>query len=196
MYAKNLAIASIFFWVTGTLGAATLEGQSFENGINLGNRELHLNGLGLRAVFFIKGYVAGLYLNEKGSTLQEITAMLGPKRLQLRMLRGAAPDDFNSALVSGLRSNASATELAALNDRIAQLERTITSIGKTSPGDVINFDYLPAVGTTISVNGVSKGKAIAGADFYHAVLAIFVGDHPVDERLKKGLLGQLQKSDT
>ncbi|MDO8450692.1 MAG: chalcone isomerase family protein [Rhodoferax sp.] len=191
MKLNNLAVACIFSLTAVSLSAATLEGQSFEDNIKLGSRELRLNGLGLRAVFFIKGYVAGLYLNEKGSTLQEISAMLGPKRLQLRMLRGAGPDDFNSALVSGIRENASVAELAALNRRIAELERLIVATGATVTGDVINFDYVPGFGTTLTVNGVSQGKAIAGADFYNAVLAIFVGDRPVDERLKKGLLGQL-----
>lgn len=191
MKLNNLAVACIFSLTTVSLSAATLEGQSFEDNIKLGSRELRLNGLGLRAVFFIKGYVAGLYLNEKGSTLQEISAMLGPKRLQLRMLRGAGPDDFNSALVSGIRENASVAELAALNRRITELERLIAATGATVTGDVINFDYVPGFGTTLTVNGVSQGKAIAGADFYNAVLAIFVGDRPVDERLKKGLLGQL-----
>jgi hypothetical protein len=171
-------------------GAATLEGQSFEDGLRLANRELRLNGLGVRAVFIIKGYVAGLYLKEKGSTLQQVAAMAGPKRLQLRMLRSAGPDDFNSALVAGIRKNASEAELARLNERIGQLERTIQAIGTTVAGDVINFDYVPELGTTLAVNGAAKGSVIAGADFYNAVLGIFVGDNPVDVRLKKGLLGQ------
>lgn len=171
-------------------GAATLEGQRFEDSTRLANSELRLNGLGLRAVFIIKGYVAGLYLNEKAATLQEVAAMAGPKRLQLRMLRSAGPDDFNNALVAGIRKNAGEAELARLNERIGQLERTINAIGATVTGDVINLDYVPERGTTLAVNGAIKGAAIAGPDFYNAVLGIFVGDNPVDTRLKKGLLGQ------
>ena len=171
-------------------GAATLEGQNFEERIRLVNRELRLNGLGVRTVFIIKGYVAGLYLNEKATILQDVAAMPGPKRLQLRMLRSAGPDDFNSALVAGIRKNSSEAELAQLNERIGQLERTIKTIGLTVAGDVINLDYVPDVGTTLAVNGVSKGTAIVGGDFFTAVLGIFVGDNPVDARLKQGLLGQ------
>ena len=52
------------------------------------------------------------------------------------------------------------------------------------------LDYVPDLGTTLAVNGASKGAAIAGADFFTAVLGIFVGDNPVDARLKQGLLGQ------
>lgn len=171
-------------------GAATMEGLVFEDGVRLANRELRLNGLGIRAVFIIRGYVAGLYLGEKAVTSQEVTAMPGPKRLQLRMLRAAGPDDFNNALVAGIRKNASETELARLNGRISQLEHTINAIGMTDMGDVINFDYVPGLGTTLAVNGTLRGTAIAGADFYNAVLGIFVGERPVDERLKRGLLGQ------
>ena len=171
-------------------GAATMEGQVFEDGVRLANRDLRLNGLGIRAVFIIRGYVAGLYLGAKAATPQEVTAMPGPKRLQLRMLRAAGPDDFNSALVAGIRKNASEAELLRLNERIGQLENTITAIGMTETGDVINFDYVPGQGTTLAVNGALRGTAIAGADFYNAVLGIFVGERPVDERLKRGLLGQ------
>lgn len=170
--------------------AASLEGQSFEDGVHLASRELRLNGLGLRAVMFIKGYVAGLYLGERASSLQEVSDMPGPKRLQLRMLRAAGPDDFNNALVSGIRKHSSPDELARLQERVGQLERTINTIGQTVKGDVINFDYVPDLGTTLTVNGTSKGVPIAGADFYVAVLGIFLGDHPVDKKLKQGLLGQ------
>jgi hypothetical protein len=171
-------------------GAATLEGQVFEDGIRLASRELQLNGLGVRKIFFIKAYVAGLYVNEKVATPPELVAMPGPKRLELRMLRSAGPDDFNNALVAGIRKNASEAELTRLADRISQLELTIKAIGLTVKGDVINLDYLPEFGTRLSVNGANQGKAIAGADFYVAILSIFVGDKPVDATLKKGLLGQ------
>lgn len=171
-------------------GAATVEGQRFDDTAPLGNSELRLNGVGLRAVFIIKGYAAGLYLGEKASTWQQVSALAGPKRVQLRMLRHAGPDDFNKALVAGIRKNASEGELAALSERIAQLERTISTLGSTAKGDVINLDYVPQRGTTLSVNGQQKGGEIVGADFYNAVLGIFVGDHPIDARLKKGLLGQ------
>ncbi|MDO8252877.1 MAG: chalcone isomerase family protein, partial [Rhodoferax sp.] len=94
LIASVLCLAAL---VAPWAGAATLEGLRFEDSTRLANSELRLNGLGVRAVFIIKGYVAGLYLNEKAATLQEVAAMPGPKRLQLRMLRSAGPDDFNSA---------------------------------------------------------------------------------------------------
>ncbi len=185
-----IALAWLALATAARAGAATLEGQDFEDGIRLANHQLRLNGLGVRKIFFIKAYVAGLYLDEKTATLPASAALPGPKRLQLRMLRGAGPDDFNSALVSGIRENGSEADLLRLAGRIKQLELTIKSIGSTVKGDVINLDYLPGLGTQLAINGAKQGQAIPGADFYAAILGIFIGDQPVDSMLKKGLLGQ------
>jgi hypothetical protein len=41
-----------------------------------------------------------------------------------------------------------------------------------------------------SHNGRQVGAAIPGADFYSALLLVFIGQKPVDDKLKQGLLGQ------
>ena len=170
--------------------ARQVEGQTLAEQQQLGGTLLELNGVGVRAVAWLKGYVAGLYLSEKAASFEQIAGMAGPKRVQLRMLRNASADDFNAAIVAGIRKNASPTELAALNERVETLVGTIRQAGSASAGDVINFDYQPDVGTVLTVNGVTRGAPIAGQDFYMAILSIFVGNNPVDAKLKKGLLGQ------
>ena len=42
----------------------------------------------------------------------------------------------------------------------------------------------------LSVNGQPRGEPFAGEAFYGAILKIFIGPDPVDEKLKAGLLGQ------
>jgi len=175
---------------TTTVAGATLDGQRFDDSARLAAQDLVLNGLGLRAIFFVKVYVAGLYLPEKATSLRVILNLPGPKRLQLRMLRKADADDFIEALVEGIEDNSSKAELAQLNGRMRQLEQNISAIGSVATGDSINFDFIPGIGTTLSVNGMKKGTVIDGADFYNAVLKIFVGEQSVDERLKAGLLGR------
>lgn len=174
----------------GAASAASLENLYFDDSINLAGKQLRLNGLGMRAVLFIKGYVAGLYLPQKSATSEDVLAQPGPKRVQIRMLREAAPAVFNDALVSGIKKNVSEVELAALKDRMVQLERMIDAAGVTHEGDTIDMDFIPGKGLALSVNGTVQSPMIAGADFYNAVLGIFVGAHPVDARLKRGLLGQ------
>ena len=170
--------------------AASLQGQRFDDNTRLAAQELALNGLGLRSILFIKVYVAGLYLPEKATTFRVIANMPGPKRLQLRMLRKADADDFIEALVEGIEENTSKAELAQLSARMQQLTHTINAIGSVVAGDSLNFDFVPGVGTSVTLNGMKRGTVIEGADFYNAVLKIFIGEEPVDERLMAGLLGK------
>ncbi len=170
--------------------ASTLEGQRFDDRARISTQDLALNGLGLRTMLFFKVYVAGLYLPEKATTFRAIANMPGPKRLQLRMLRKADADDFIEALVEGIEENTSKAELVQLSTRMQQLTQIINAIGSVVAGDNLTFDFVPGIGTSITVNGVKKGTVIEGADFYNAVLKIFIGDNPVDDQLKAGLLGK------
>lgn len=170
--------------------AATLEGAHFDDSVRLAGSQLQLNGLGLRAVSILKAYVAGLYLTQKAGTAEEAMAAPGPKRVQMRLLIDAPPQVFNKALVSGIRKNASETELAALRERIDQFEGMIDAAGTLRQGDTIDLDYDPARGMTLAVNGKAQVNVVPGADFYNAVLGIFVGARPVDAKMKSGLLGR------
>ena len=64
------------------------------------------------------------------------------------------------------------------------------AIGSAERGSVIALDYVPDVGTRVTLNGQPKGEPIDGEDFYRGLLKIWLGDDPVDKSLKKALLGQ------
>jgi hypothetical protein len=188
-------LLGVFLAMTAVLAlvparAATLEGLQFDDQAWLASRELKLNGLGVRGIFFFKAYVAGLYLGEKTPAGQEAVRQPGPKRLQLRMLMEIGANDIKKALVDGMRKNVTEEQWEAMQDRVTQFSQTIDSIGITRRGDTINLDYVPDLGLLLAVNDVRKGPAIKGQDFYNAMLEIFVGDDPVDTRLRNGLLGQ------
>lgn len=170
--------------------AAVLEGQRFDERAHLASHELQLNGLGVRAAYIFKAFVAALYVPQKTGEPRQILEPDAPRRLQLRMLMGVDSGEIKKALVRGIQKNSSDAEWAALQARAEAFSRTIDSIGAVRKGDTINLDYLPGQGLLLAVNEVQRGPAIAGADFYQALLGIFVGPHPVDTRLKKGLLGQ------
>ena len=173
--------------------AATMEGLQFEEQVRLANRDLKLNGLGIRSIFIFKAYVAGLYVSEKVSSTQDVQRYSGPIRLQLRMLMEVGASDIKQALVDGMRKNVNDAQWLTMQDRVADFTRTIESIGVVRPGDTISLDFVPERGLLLAVNGVDKGGSIRGLDFYSAMLAVFVGDDPVDTRLKRGLLGQLRE---
>jgi hypothetical protein len=166
-----------------------MEGQKFEPTVQVGGQNLNLNGVGLRRRAIFKVYVAGLYTPQKSTNPATLINDKGPRRVALRMLRDVDAASFIDSFNEGLKNNLSDAQLAALKQQIDALAATLKSIGEAKKGDAINFDYTPDSGTRISVNGQPKGDPIPGADFFAAVLRIWLGDKPVDESLKKGMLG-------
>ena len=170
------------------LPAAALEvaGVKLADKTRLGESELVLNGAGIRTKVFFKVYVGALYLGEKKSLAADVLAERGAKRVSLTLLRELSAQQVTEAFDEGIQANNSAATLAAMKPRIAQLLRLFAD-GKQ--GDAILLDYLPGVGTVVSLNGVVRGKPIAGEDFYRALLRIWLGDKPVDDELKRAMLG-------
>lgn len=169
--------------------AATIADQHFDDRIRLADHDLVLNGVGVRAVAWFKGYAAGLYLAQKATTPERVLATPGPKRVQMRLLVEVDAKEFVKAFDKGMRRNVAPAAHAAMQDRIARFDGQIQRIGTLRKGDVVDLDFMPAAGTVLRLNGQARGEAVPGADFYAGLLSIFVGDDPVDARLKSGLLG-------
>jgi hypothetical protein len=169
--------------------AARIADQEFVERIRVAETELKLNGVGVRQVLWIKGYAAGLYMVEKAHTQQQALAVKGPKRIQMRMLLEVEAKEFVKAIDVGMRRNNSPAEFDAMQPRIEQFDRTILAMGTVKQGDVVDLDFVPASGLVISRNGALQGTPIPGEDLYAGLMKIFIGDLPVDQRLKAGLLG-------
>jgi len=185
-----IALAALVF-LPGAHAAApiTLEDQTFPGDARVAGTAVHLNGVGLRSAFIYKVYLAGLYLPSKAATGPEVFAETGAKRLQVRMLMDGPSDEFAKAFTGGIIKRTPADQVAAMQDRIAAVDRTLRSVGNVRKGDVVNLDYTPAIGLTMSVNGKAFGTPVPGADLYAALLNIFVGERPVDAKMKAGMLG-------
>ena len=166
-----------------------VQGQAFDRQLQLAGSVLVLNGTGIRAVAWFKGFAAGLYLSGRAATAAQVLAAPGPKRLQLRMLHDVPTSEFAKAFRKGVTRNASPQEQTLLAPRMAQFEAQIRTTDNVQQGDVINLDFDPAQGMSFSVNGTLRGEPIPGADFYAALLRSFVGDKPFDTKLRAGLLG-------
>lgn len=187
----KLMIGSIGLMATLSINAQPIEmeGQKFEPTVQVGGQTLSLNGVGLRRRAIFKVYVAGLYVAQKSTNAATLISDKGARRVSLRMLRDVDADSFVDAFNEGLKNNLSDAQFAALKPQIETLTATMKSIGEAKKGDAINFDYTPEGGTRISVNGQPRGDPIPGAEFFPAVLRIWLGEKPSDESLKKGMLG-------
>jgi hypothetical protein len=105
------------------------------------------------------------------------------------MMRDVGADQLAESLSEGIKLNSSAAELEKMKSQLDELMSTMKAVGQAKKGDLITLDFVPEVGTRIGVNGKEVGKPIAGADFYRALLKIWLGDKPVQDNLKKALLG-------
>jgi len=188
-FARPVVAAALALVLITPASAASFEGVHFDDTVNVSNTTLQLNGLGMRAVLWLKGYVAGLYLSEKASTAQAVYQASGPKRIQMKMLVQVSAADFRKALINGIHANVPQSDWPKLQSRLEQFELAIDEVGTVKKGDTITLDFVPDRGLTVRLNEQNKGSAITGNDFFNAVLAIFVGNSPVDARLKSGLLG-------
>lgn len=173
-----------------------VEGQAFAKRAVVVGSELQLNGTGVRAVAWFKGYAAGLYLSRRSTTLAQVLAAPGPKRLQLRMLADVPAADFVKALNKGVERNTAAADLPALQPLMQRFAELIQQAGNVRKADVIDLDLDPTKGMLFSVNGTLRGDVVAGQDLFNALLRAFLGEHPYDEKLKAGLLAGLSRSAT
>jgi hypothetical protein len=168
--------------------AAEVAGVKIDDRARLGSADLVLNGAGVRKVLFFNAYAMGLYVPKKTANAAEAISQEGPKRVSLGMLRDIGHERFTKALVEGLTENHSEAELKALQPRIDALNATMAQVGEAKKGSTITLDWSGSA-TLIGVDGKPVGKPIEGADFYRALLKIWLGDKPVQEDLKKALLG-------
>lgn len=188
---RQLALATLLAlagaWA-GSACAAALDGQQFEDTAVLSDRTLRLNGLGLRGVAWVKAFVAGLYLPAPTRDSVQVLTMPGPKRLRLKIMLDAPSHELTKSLISRITRNETEVAQAQMEERITRLAAQLDSMGDLRVGDTIDIDFLPDRGTVLRLNERPVGHPVMGDDLYRSVLKIFVGERPVDKRLKEGLL--------
>ena len=168
---------------------AEIAGVKLDDRARVQGSELVLNGAGLRKRIIFDVYVIGLYLPEKKADASAVVALAGNKRVAIRMLRDVGADQFSSALTDGVRANHSDAEFRNLEPRLQELGATMAGLKEATKGMAITLDFA-ASQTQLVVDGKPVGRPIAGDDFYRALLRIWLGEKPVQDDLKKALLGQ------
>jgi hypothetical protein len=173
-------VASIF-----NLRAASLAGVTLPDTEQVGGAKLVLNGLGLRTKFFIKVYVAGLYVEQKSSDPRAIIAADAPKRIVMQFLHGASKNQMADAFNDSFKDNSP----DAPKTMKADIDRLLGALEPVKVGDQMVFTYVPGTGTTFALNGKEK-LTIAGPAFGPVLFAVWLGPKPPTADLKKGMLGQ------
>jgi Chalcone isomerase-like len=74
-----------------------VEGLVFAGEATVGGAPLVLNGVGLRAVAWVKGYAAALYLAKRATNTSAVLATPGAKRLDIRLLLDVSMEEFSKS---------------------------------------------------------------------------------------------------
>jgi hypothetical protein len=187
VFSGILFVAMLLIFSSLEASAMKIAGVDVPQSVIVANKALVLNGAGIRKKLFIKVYVGSLYLPAKNMTVDKIMADPGAKSIVLDFLY---KEVSNKKLVDGWNKgfidNSSAKEIRALKDRINKFNSLFVTVYK---GDEIRLDYLPGEGTQVKINGTLKGT-VPGEDFNQALLKIWMGSKPADDKLKKAWLGK------
>jgi hypothetical protein len=191
---RSLLVACIALVVTLPAGAqapATTDvaGVKYDNAISVGGQRLLLNGAGIRTRFGFKVYAAGLYLAQKADTPQGVLAGPGARRLHVVMLRDIDADALGKLFTDGMQQNTEPQEFARVQPAAVRLGGLFAAKKRMASGESFTVDFLPGSDTTVLINGKPAGEPITGAEFFGALMKIWLGPKPADGSLKEALLG-------
>lgn len=172
--------------------AQTVEhaGVKFEQRMSLQGTPVQLNGAGVRYKAIFKVYAAGLYLTQKATTPEEVLAATGPKRMSITMLREIDANELGKLFVRGVEDNAPRAEMSRLVPGLIRMGEIFSAHKKLAPGDTFSIEWQPGTGTVISVKGQPQGEPFKEAEFFNALMRIWLGNQPADHLLKAALLGK------
>ncbi|MDQ2979702.1 MAG: chalcone isomerase family protein [Acidobacteriota bacterium] len=179
-------------WISGLLllglaavaSAGVVAGVTMTETMGVEGKNLKLNGMGLRTKVVFKVYVAGLYLETPSKDAAAIISTDQVKSIRLSIMRSLKGSQVSEAIEEGFEKNSKA-QMPALKARLDKLASMLPNVEK---GDDILLTYAPGKGTVVTVKGAEKG-VIEGKDFADALFSVWLGAHPVQEDLKKALLG-------
>ncbi len=178
---KRLILLSGLIGVSALAGE--LKGVKMPEEVTVDGKSLKLNGMGLRVKFIVSVYVAGLYVENVNKDPAAILKADEGRRVDMKMLRDLEQKTIVEAIRTGFEKN-SASQMGALKERLDTFCALIPSLKE---GQTLTLSYTPGKGT--SVAGAGSATLIPGKDFADALFSVWLGKSPVDDGLKKGLLG-------
>jgi hypothetical protein len=157
------------------------------------NTRMLLNGSGTRYRAIFKVYDLALYTTKKVSTVDELLALQGPKRLQFIALRELPSTDLGRLFIKGLQENSSKDLVQKHAISSARLIEVFSGKSKLLPGETFAMEFIPGKGTLFFITGKPQGEPVGDAEFFGMILKIWVGTSPADNLLKDALLGVEQR---
>ena len=174
----------------GAMAQTTLADVKYEEAASVQGKPLLLNGAGIRYKAVFKVYTAGLYLEKKAQTPQDIAALKGPKRMRIVMLREIDSAELGKLFSRGMEDNMDRAAFSKLVPGVMRMSQIFSEHKKLLPGEEFMIDWIPGTGTVLTVKGQVQGEPFKEPEFFNALLGIWLGPQPADWKLKDALLGK------
>lgn len=164
----------------------TVAGATFPTKMKINDKVVKYNGAGVRTKYFIKLYVSALYVPNTTTNAQEIIDQDVESAVRLKLLSSLVTrDKFVETVRDGFKTS---TEGKASQQEIDDFMKLFT--GEFAEGDDIILIYKPKSGVEVYMNGKHLGGA-KGLEFKKALWGIWLGQKPVNDKLKKSMLGKV-----
>ena len=186
----RVLIAAVLCLPLWARAEVNLAGVKYEEATELRGAKLQLNGAGIRYKGPFKVYTAGLYLQKKAGTPEDILAMPGAKRMTVVMLRDIDASELGKLFIRGVEDNMDKGAMAKLIPGLMRMSDIFTQHKNLKAGDQFSLDWVPGTGTIVNVRGVPQGEPFKEPEFYNALIRIWLGPVPADWKLKENLLGK------
>ncbi|MBK6569808.1 chalcone isomerase family protein [Candidatus Aalborgicola defluviihabitans] len=180
---------ALLFSLGATAATTVIHGVKVEDSVNVGGTALQLNGAGTRYKAIFKVYVGSLHTTKKVTSLEELIAAPGPKRLTMTFLREIEAGAFGKLLTRGVEDNTPKAEMSKLVPGLIRMGDIFTVNKVLVPGDIITLDWIPGTGLVITAKGKVQGEPFTEPAFFKAIMSIWFGPVPADHALKDAMLG-------
>ena len=184
-----LATAGSLLTLSAFAAAVDVQGVKLEDTIEVQGSRLQLNGAGTRFKAVFKVYVAGLYLGKKAAAADEVVNQPGPKRLVVTMLRTIDSKELGKLLTRGMEDNMDKAAMSKLIPGLIRMGEIFAAQKPLVAGDQFMIEWVPGVGSVMTVKGVVQSEPFKEAEFFRALMMIWLGPLPADSLLKDALLG-------
>jgi Chalcone isomerase-like len=176
--------------LVSTAAVVDMAGVKFEDTIDQRGSKLVLNGAGVRYKAIFKVYSAGVYLPKKTTSPEEALSMPGAKRISITMLRDIDSNELGKLFTRGVEDNTPKNEMSKLIPGLIRMGQAFSEHKRLVSGDNITAEWVPGTGGFLIVKGKVQGEPFKEAEFFTALLRIWLGPVPVDYKLKEALLGK------
>ena len=184
---KQICILSILFMLMLFTGSGKgFAEEPMPGSMITGSETLVLNGKGTRTKFFLTLYEAGLYLRERSDDAGKIVAAESPMAIRLLIKSSMITSEkMEKATLEGFEKSTHGNTAAL----VKEIEQFISVFREEiRVDDVYEMIYLPSKGVQVIKNN-KQAAIIPGLAFKKALFGIWLSPDPVQESLKRELLG-------